>query len=91
MSARQCALFRRGLALELEYINHHVVQFKVQVRRFQVPPLVSPVTMACISSVGPQSQVSNPKEGGREETREGARERGSEGARERGSERELCL
>ena len=37
MSARQCALFRRGLALELEYLNHQIVHFKVQIRRFQVP------------------------------------------------------
>ena len=33
MSARQCALFRRGLALELEYLNHQIVHFKVQIRR----------------------------------------------------------
>jgi hypothetical protein len=36
MSARQCALFRRGLALELEYLNHQIVHYKVQIRRFQV-------------------------------------------------------
>jgi hypothetical protein len=36
MSARQCVLFRRGLAVELEYVNHQIAQHKVQVRRFQV-------------------------------------------------------
>jgi len=51
MSARQCVLFRRGLAVELEYVNHQIAQHKVQVRRFQVlwpappPPSSLPYTV----------------------------------------------
>ncbi|EKX50728.1 hypothetical protein GUITHDRAFT_103320 [Guillardia theta CCMP2712] len=36
MSARQCALFRRGLALELEFVNHQIYMKNVQIRRFQI-------------------------------------------------------
>ena len=32
----QCVLFRRGLAVELEYVNHQIAHHKIQVRRFQV-------------------------------------------------------
>jgi len=36
MSARQCAMFRRGLAQALEKVNQLIVPMKVQIRRFQV-------------------------------------------------------
>ncbi len=36
MSARQCAMFRRGLAQALEKVNQIIVPMKVQIRRFQV-------------------------------------------------------
>lgn len=35
-SARQCALFRRGLAQLLEHVNHRLMPFNVAVKRFQV-------------------------------------------------------
>jgi hypothetical protein len=37
LRARSCALFRRGLALEIENLNINIlVHLKVQIRRFQV-------------------------------------------------------
>ena len=36
MSARSCAVFRRGLAHELENVNAKLIPLSVQVRRFQV-------------------------------------------------------
>jgi hypothetical protein len=36
MLARQCALFRRGLAQALESVNHRIAGLGVQIKRFQV-------------------------------------------------------
>lgn len=38
MSARQCGVFRRGLAKRLEVVNSKLVDMHVQIRRFQVIP-----------------------------------------------------
>ena len=58
MTARSCALFRRGLAQELENLNINIlVHLKVQICRFQVSIRTNLMSDALI----PKPQTLNPE------------------------------